>query len=68
MCCVDGCNNKKIFAKGMCAKHYRQMYKYGKIFKYCWNDKINHIEYYDDYAEIFLISKETKLLLKLLLI
>lgn len=59
-CEVEGCNNK-IFAKGYCSKHYTQLKRYGKIFKYSYRDKNNHIEIVDDkYAEIYLIDKNNE--------
>lgn len=64
MCCVEGCNDEKIFAKGMCAKHYKQMRKYGRILEYCWSDKTNPIEYYKDHAEILLINKQNEIVAK----
>lgn len=60
MCSVEGCNNKTI-AKGLCSKHYSQMRRYGKIFKYSYKDKENHIEIVDDHAEIFLINKNNEI-------
>lgn len=52
-CCVEGCENTNILAKNMCTKHYKQMYRYGKILKRTKRDP-NEIIKYDDYAEIIL--------------
>ena len=59
MCLVEGCTNK-VFAKGYCSKHYSQLRNHGKIFLYSYRDKTNHIEIYDDYAEIYLIDKNNE--------
>lgn len=53
ICSVEGCNNK-VVAKGLCSKHYTQIRRYGKIFKY--SHKTNHIELFKDHAEIYLID------------
>ena len=55
ICKVEGCTNK-VVAKGLCSKHYNQLRRYGKIFKYTCRDKINHIEILEDHAEIYLID------------
>ena len=55
MCKVDGCTNTKIFAKGFCAKHYKQMYRHGKILKTIYEP--NDIIYSNNYAEIILRGK-----------
>lgn len=39
MCKIEGCKSTKIFAKGMCYRHYTQMQKYGRI-----SDQINYGE------------------------
>lgn len=31
MCKIEGCNNEKILAKGLCNKHYKQIYRHGRI-------------------------------------
>lgn len=36
------------------------MRRYGKIFKYSYKDKTNHIELLDDHAEIYLINKNNE--------
>lgn len=36
MCIIEGCKCDKMFAKGMCYRHYTQIRKYGKI-----SDQIN---------------------------
>ena len=46
------CDNEKILAKGLCNKHYKQMYRHGKIFRTI-HDR-NEIIKKDDYAEIVL--------------
>lgn len=43
ICKIEGCTNK-VVAKGLCSKHYTQLRRYGKIFKYSCRDKTNHIE------------------------
>lgn len=55
ICSIDSCHNN-IFAKGMCNKHYKQMYRYGKILERTIYDK-NEIIKYDDYAEMKLYDK-----------
>lgn len=66
MCIIDGCNNKSI-AKGLCSKHYSQMRRYGKVFKYSYKDKYNHIEIKEDYAEIYLINRDNEVCEKCLI-
>ena len=61
ICKVDGCKNV-VLANGVCSKHYSQLRKYGKIFKYSYRDKTNHIEIVD--AEIFLIDKNNEICAK----
>lgn len=56
MCSVEGCNNEKILAKGLCCKHYKQIYRHGKIFSRTVRDK-NEIVKHDNYAEIILYDK-----------
>ena len=65
-CSVENCHNK-IMAKGLCSKHYSQLRRYGKIFKYSSRDKTNHIEILEDYAEIFLIDKNNEICAKALI-
>ena len=55
LCKIKECTNKAV-AKGLCSKHYNQLRRYGKIFKYTCRDKINHIEILEDHAEIYLID------------
>lgn len=55
MCKIEGCTNDKILAKGLCCKHYKQMYRHGKIVKSIYEP--NDIEYYNDYAELILRNK-----------
>lgn len=55
MCKVEGCTNDKILAKGLCTKHYKQMYRHGKISKSIYDP--NDIVYLDDHAEIILRTK-----------
>ena len=55
LCKIEECTNKAV-AKGLCSKHYNQLRRYGKIFKYTCRDKINHIEILKDHAEIYLID------------
>lgn len=65
-CSVENCHNK-IMAKGLCSKHYSQLRRYGKIFKYSSRDKTNHIEILEDHAEIFLIDKNNEICAKALI-
>lgn len=59
ICKVEGCTNK-VVAKGLCSKHYTQLRRYGKIFKYSYKDKTNHIEILEDHAEIYLIDRNNE--------
>ena len=65
-CSVENCHNK-VVAKGLCSKHYTQLRRYGKIFKYSKSDKTNHIEILEDHAEIFLIDKNNEVCAKALI-
>ena len=65
-CSVENCYNK-VMAKGLCSKHYSQLRRYGKIFKYSSRDKTNHIEILEDHAEIFLIDKNNEICAKALI-
>ena len=65
-CSVENCHNK-VMAKGLCSKHYSQLKRYGKIFKYSSRDKTNHIEILEDHAEIFLIDKNNEICAKALI-
>lgn len=65
-CSVENCHNK-VMAKGLCSKHYSQLRRYGKIFKYSSRDKTNHIEILEDHAEIFLIDKNNEICAKALI-
>lgn len=65
-CSVENCHNK-VMAKGLCSKHYSQLRRYGKIFKYSSRDKTNHIEILKDHAEIFLIDKNNEICAKALI-
>lgn len=62
-CIVENCE-KEAIAKGYCSKHYTQIKRYGKIFKYSYRDKTNHIEIVDDHAEIFLIDRNNEICAK----
>lgn len=55
MCKVEGCTNDKILAKGLCNKHYKQMYRHGKIVKTGYDP--NDIICYETYAEVILRDK-----------
>lgn len=57
ICSVNGCDNTNIIAKGLCIKHYKQMYRHGKILERTIYDKNNIIEN-DEYIEIVLYDKE----------
>ena len=59
MCIIEGCDNKS-YARGLCSKHYSQMRRYGKIFKYSYKDKYNYIEVKKGHAEIYLINKNNE--------
>lgn len=65
-CSVENCHNK-VMAKGLCSKHYSQLRRYGKIFKYSSRDKTNHIEILENHAEIFLIDKNNEICAKALI-
>lgn len=65
-CSVENCHNK-VMAKGLCSKHYSQLRRHGKIFKYSSKDKTNHIEILEDHAEIFLIDKNNEICAKALI-
>ena len=65
-CKIEGCTNK-VLANGLCSKHYSQMRRYGKIFKYSYRDKTNHIEIKDGYAEIFLVNRNNEVCAKALI-
>ncbi len=65
-CSVENCHNK-VMAKGLCSKHYSQLRRYGKIFKYSSRDKTNYIEILEDHAEIFLIDKNNEICAKALI-
>ena len=56
MCKIEGCNNNKILAKGLCNKHYKQIYRHGKIIETI-HDR-NKIVMLDTYAEIILKDKQ----------
>ena len=56
MCKVEGCTNDKILAKGLCNKHYKQLYRHGKIIKTIYEP--NDIVCYETYAEIILRNKQ----------
>ena len=60
ICKIEECNNK-VCANGLCSKHYTQLRRYGKIFKYSYKDKVNHIEIVDNHAEIFLINRNNEI-------
>lgn len=66
ICKVEGCTNK-VIAKGLCSKHYTQLRRYGKIFKYSCRDKTNHIEILEDHAEIYLIDMNNEVCSKTLI-
>ena len=65
-CSVENCHNR-VMAKGLCSKHYSQLRRYGKIFKYSSRDKTNYIEILEDHAEIFLIDKNNEICAKALI-
>lgn len=58
MCKVKGCTNDKILAKGLCCKHYKQMYRHGEIIKTIYEP--NDIVCYETYAEVILRDKYGK--------
>ena len=66
ICTVEGCD-KKVQAKGLCSKHYSQVRKYGKILEYSHRDPYNHIELFEDHAEIFLINIKNEVCAKALI-
>lgn len=65
-CKVEGCE-KEVFAKEYCSKHYTQFRKYGHILKYSCHDKTNHIEKFEDHAEIYLINIKNEVVGKALI-
>lgn len=65
-CSVENCNNNAV-AKGLCSKHYTQLKKYGKISKYSYKDKENHIKLLKDHAEIYLIDRNNDICAKALI-
>lgn len=58
MCKVEGCINDKIFSKGLCCRHYKQMYRHGKIIKTIYEP--NDIVCYETYAEVILRDKHSE--------
>ena len=56
MCKVEGCTNDKILAKGLCNKHYKQLYRHGKIIKTIYEP--NDIVCYETYAEVIIRNKQ----------
>ena len=54
ICKVKGCNCK-VYARGYCNRHYKQIMKYDKIIRTTHDP--NEIVIYDDYAEIVLYDK-----------
>ena len=59
MCKIEKCENDKIFAKGMCNKHYTQMNRYGKILERTARDP-NKIILEENFAYICLYDKNCK--------
>ena len=58
MCKIEGCNNEKILAKGLCNKHYKQIYRHGKIIETVNDD--NKIIILNEYAEVILKNRKCK--------
>ena len=58
ICSIDGCNNTNILAKGMCNKHYKQIYRHGKTIRTIYD--LNKIILHKDYAEIILYDRQGK--------
>lgn len=56
ICTVEGCENKH-YAKGYCAKHYKQFKNHGHILERTYRD-LNEIIDCGDYAEIVLCNKQ----------
>lgn len=65
-CKVETCKNK-VVAKGFCSKHYSQYRRHGEIHKYSCRDKFNHIEIFEDHAEIYLINNKNEVCAKALI-
>ena len=60
VCTIENCNNK-IFAKGLCSKHYNQIRRHGKILEQT-SREANKIIKYEDYAEIYLNDKDSNII------
>lgn len=58
VCKVKNCEGK-VLAKGYCAKHYKQQYRYGDLLERTIYDP-NEIIEYDDYAEVIIYNKQCK--------
>ena len=61
ICKVEGCPNK-VVAKGLCSKHYTQLRRYGKIFKWTvqitLNNKTKYIGRYEKLEDAIAARKE----------
>ncbi|WOF32986.1 hypothetical protein OEJ84_22950 (plasmid) [Bacillus subtilis] len=55
-CIIENCNNN-VLAKGFCSKHYKQMYRHGKILSRTIYDK-NEIITHENYAEMKLYNNK----------
>ncbi len=62
ICNVDGCNNK-VYAKGLCVRHYNQIRCSGKILKRFRNDK-NEYEIYSSKVLISIYNKKSEIIEK----
>lgn len=60
-CEFCGVTNKRVYTyKGimnLCDRHASQMDNHGRLFQYTIYDKSNHLEVYDDHAEVLLIGQ-----------
>ena len=55
MCSIEGCDCEKIFAKGLCQRHYNQIRKYGKVLTRTIKDR-NEIVILEDHAEVIMYN------------
>ena len=58
ICYVEGCGRKTL-ARGVCNKHYKHLYRHGKIIERTIYDK-NEIIMYNNFAEVKLYNKQGK--------
>lgn len=56
ICYVDNCDSK-VLAKGVCSRHYKHLYRHGKILERTIYDK-NEIVIFESFAEMKLYNKD----------